>query len=208
MWGSGLDTLLTALRDAIQASGGSGFPAAQLQHVLALRGKSLTFETAEIEYLLHMEYGDKRVFPLLSLLFPFLDLRNQFHVDHVYPFSRFTTTKLQKLGYAEEQIEGLARHADSLANLQLLEGPLNNEKRATMPSEWLVKMHPDPATPLHYRTKHELGELPASLEGFEAFYAARVERLRGRLNGMLGAATPDFGPADVTQAPPVGTGVV
>jgi hypothetical protein len=55
---------------------------------MSQRGKSLTFEPAEIEDLLHLEYGDKRTFPLLSLLFPFVDLRNQFHVDHVYPISK------------------------------------------------------------------------------------------------------------------------
>ena len=68
IWGSGLDTLLTALRETIQSSGKDAFPAAQLRHVMTQRGKSLTFEPAEVEDMLHMEYGDKRMFALLSLL--------------------------------------------------------------------------------------------------------------------------------------------
>lgn len=187
IWGSGLDTLLTALRETIQAIGAAAFPVAQLRHVMSQRGKSLAFEPAEIEDLIHMDYGDKRVFPLLSLMFPFIDLRNQFHVDHVYPISRFTRAKLRKAGFSDDCVETLARHANTLPNLQLLEGAINNEKRASMPADWLTKHHPDLADQIHYRTKHHLGDLPIDLQGFEEFYSARREHLRARLIEMLSA---------------------
>ncbi|WP_155723617.1 hypothetical protein [Gluconobacter oxydans] len=48
-----------------------------------------------------MTYGDKRIFPLLSLLFPFVDMRNQFHIDHIFPISRFSKIKLRQAGPAE-----------------------------------------------------------------------------------------------------------
>jgi Protein of unknown function DUF262 len=185
IWGSGLDTLLTALRKTIQNSEAAKFPVEQLRQVMAKSAKSLTFEPAEIEDMLHMEYGDKRMFPLLSLLFPFVDLRNQFHVDHVYPISRFTRAKLQKAGLDDECIETLVRHANELPNLQLLEGTINNEERSAMPADWLAKHHPDPAAQVHYRTKHELGELPSDLHRFDSFYSARRERLRAKLTDML-----------------------
>jgi hypothetical protein len=38
-----------------------------------------------------------------------------------------------------------------------------------MPAEWFVKNYPDGSAQLHYRTKHELGDVPADLHGFEAF---------------------------------------
>lgn len=198
IWGSGLDTLLTALRETIQTSSSAEFPALQLRHAMAQRGKSLTFEAAEIEDLLHMEYGDKRMFPLLSLLFPFVDLRNQFHIDHVYPISRFTRARLRK-GFDDERIQTLARHANELPNVQLLEGAINNEKRAAMPAEWLAKHLPDPTSQIHYRTKHELGDLPPDLHGFEAFHSARRERLRAKLISMLCAA-PTVGEQQATAA--------
>ncbi len=188
IWGSGLDTLLTALRETIQRAGSAEFPVAQLRHIMAQRGKSLTFEPAEVEDLLHMTYGDKRMFPLLSLLFPFVDLRNQFHVDHVYPISLFTRAKLRKLIFGDEAVETLIRHANELPNLQLLEGTINNEKRAAMPADWLAKHLPDRAAQLHYRTKHELGDLPVDLRRFEAFHSARRERLRAKLVALLCAA--------------------
>ena len=32
-----------------------------------------------------MRYGNRLTFALLSLLFPEVDLRNQFHLDHIFP---------------------------------------------------------------------------------------------------------------------------
>lgn len=186
IWGSGLDTLLTALREVIQTNNGDAFPVEQLRQVMAQRGKSLTFEPAEIEDLLHLEYGDKRTFPLLSLLFPFVDLRNQFHVDHVYPISRFTPGRLQKQGFNPDDAETMGKHANMLPNLQLLEGALNNEKRAALPAAWLSSHLPDATSQTHYLTKHMLGELPENLAGFEAFFVARQDRFRKKITEMLG----------------------
>lgn len=185
IWGSGLDTLLTALRETVQSSSARGFPATELRQVMTQRGKSLTFEPAEIEDMLHMEYGDKRMFALLSLLFPFVDLRNQFHIDHVFPTSRFSRLQLRKAGFKEDQIDVLARRANELPNLQLLEGPINNEKRAVLPAEWLAKHNPDPSTHQHYRDKYLLGDLPPDIQGFEAFHTARRDSLRTKLMEML-----------------------
>lgn len=190
IWGSGLDTFLTALREVLQTNQGDAFPVEQLRQAMSQRGKSLTFEPAEIEDLLHIEYGDKRTFPLLSLLFPFVDLRNQFHVDHVYPISRFTSARLQKQGFNAAEAEVMAQHANTLPNLQLLEGAINNEKKAALPMAWLSTHLPDATSQIHYRTKHELGDLPADLEGFESFYAARRDRLREKLVDLLGGSVP------------------
>lgn len=186
IWGSGLDTLLTALRDAILTSNLTSFPVDELHHVMGQRGKSLTFEPAEIEDLLHMEYGDKRAFPLLSLLFPFVDLRNQFHLDHVFPISKMSVAKLKKQGFNEELAEKIAMHANSLPNLQLLEGAINNEKRAALPRDWLSRFYLDPQSRQQYLAIHELGDIPSDLTGFEAFYHGREERLRKRLYALLG----------------------
>ena len=54
IWGSGLDTLLAALRDVIRDAGDLGFPAAEMRRVMAQRGKSLEFSAEEIEDLSDM----------------------------------------------------------------------------------------------------------------------------------------------------------
>lgn len=185
IWGSGLDTLLTAVREVIKTNGSDTFPDSQLYHAMSLRGKTLVFELAEIEDLLHMDYGDKRIFPLLSLLFPFVDLRNQFHIDHIYPVSRFSRAKLRKLGFDEDSMQMLAQKSNTLPNLQLLEGAINNEKRAEMPADWLSKLYPDTDKQLHYRNIHALGELPADLHDFESFHSNRLNLLREKVNAVL-----------------------
>ncbi|MCP4006628.1 MAG: DUF262 domain-containing protein, partial [bacterium] len=129
IWGSGLDTLLTALREVLREHGRERFPAKELHDAMARRGKSLAFDPEEVEELLDMRYGDGRLFPLLSLLFPFIDLRNHFHVDHVFARSRFSPKKLRTVGVADEKIDVFREKAESLANLQLLQDAINIEKQ-------------------------------------------------------------------------------
>lgn len=185
IWGSGLDTLLTALRETMQSADLSSFPDGQLRQAMAVRGKSLAFAPAEIEDLLHMEYGDRRMFALLSLLYPFVDLRNQFHMDHVFPISRFSAARLRKAGYDDDSAETLARRANQLPNIQLLEGAANVEKRAALPIEWLQRYRPDEIGRRDYLDRHLLGTLPADLADFDRFYDERQATLRGKLAALL-----------------------
>jgi Protein of unknown function DUF262 len=187
IWGSGLDVLLTALRELIRTHGENGFPAAELEREMERRGKSLRFEDAEIDDLLHLSYGDRRMVPLLSLLFPFVDLAHEMHVDHFFPRSRFTAKKLAKIGVGEEAAAWMIEHVDSLPNLQLLEGTANQEKLATLPAAWLAKTKPDAATQADYRDRHLLGAVPDEMMGFKAFFTARREAMRGRLKALLAA---------------------
>ncbi|MCK1284101.1 DUF262 domain-containing protein [Bradyrhizobium sp. 44] len=185
IWGSGLDTLLTALRDVIKNNSKTSFPARALMDAMEARGKSLSFAPAEIEDILSMEYGDKRLFGLLSLMFTFVDLRNQFHIDHIFPISRFTATRLRRVGIPEADIEQIASLANELPNLQLLEGSANVEKRAAMPTDWLNARFPTDGDRDHYRAIHLLGTVPSEIQGCEAFWSARKEQLRKKISDVL-----------------------
>ena len=149
------------------------------------RGKSLAFSEAEIEDLLSMRYGDKRLFVLLSLLFPFVDLRNQFHIDHVFPASRFSVSRLRRVGMAEENIDRVAERANELPNLQLLEGTINIEKRAALLAVWLANRYANNQDREHYCLIHLLGVMPQDVRDCEAFWDARRERLRDKLAVIL-----------------------
>jgi hypothetical protein len=184
IWGSGLDTLLTALRDIIKNDGKTSFPVAKLQAVMDARAKSLSFSDAEIEDLLSMQYGDKRLFSLLSLLFPFVDLRNQFHIDHIFPKSQFSKTKLKKIDLEDNQ-DRLLTLANSLANLQLLDGAANVEKQAALPTNWMLKAFPDPDKRVAYQERHLLADIPGDIHSFEAFVAKRRDALAQKLKELL-----------------------
>ena len=151
---------------------------------MAQRGRVLEFTQEEIEDLADTGFGDGRLFALLTLLFPFLDLRNRFHVDHVFPASRFTPAHLRNSGIGDEPIETFRDSANRLGNLQLLDGDVNNEKRAKMPSEWLTEHFPDPQTRKAYCDRYFLGEVPVDICDFIGFYETRRLRLQQRSRGI------------------------
>ena len=85
-----MDTLLTALRQIIKENSSNDFPVTRIREEMTRRGKSIVFEKEELEELADMQYGNKLTFALLSQIFPFIDLSNHFHIDHIFPQSRFT----------------------------------------------------------------------------------------------------------------------
>ncbi|WP_417247310.1 DUF262 domain-containing protein [Celeribacter sp.] len=186
IWGSGLDTLLTALREVMKKTESEGFPRDELTSVMHRRGKQLSFSEDELYELLDMKYGDKRVFLLLSMLFPHVDLNNQFHVDHVFPASRFTTRKLSKAGFSEEDQDTMQEWVNTIANLQLLEGQLNKEKNAALPLDWLEANFENSGSRRNYCELHSLGDVPEDLSGFLDYVQERYDRLYTKLANKLG----------------------
>lgn len=189
IWSGGLDTRLTILRTAIKDYGQARFPVDRIEAAMARQGRSLAFDEAEIEDLLDTKYTDRRAFTLLALLYPFIDLRNDFHIDHVFPVNSFTPTALRKAGLPEEQIEPVRELRDGLANLQFLAGPLNSGKRDKPPHEWLEVQHPDLNSRREYVERHDLGQIPDTINGFVEFYEQRRALQRQRLKQMLTAAS-------------------
>ena len=185
IWGSGLDTLLTALREVIRDSDGSEFPAGNLRRIMAQRGKTLDFVEEEIEELADMRLGDRRIFPMLTMLFPYLDSRDGSDIDHVFPKSRFTPTRLKVAKVAEEHFDEFRDRADRLANLQLLDRSVNNEKRATLPSDWLDVHCPGTDARKVYCDRHHLGDVPKKITEFSDFYSERRKRLLGRITELV-----------------------
>ncbi len=186
IWGSGLDTLLTALRDIIRDHGQAGFPLKLIEEGMKRRGKGLDYENEEIEDLLDSGYNDTRTFSLLALLFSFADLNNQFHIDHIFPRSRFTKRELRKEELPEDVIEQFIADRDGLANLQLLEGAVNTEKMTKLPAQWLEERYPDQADRKSYTDKHLMGSVPENIADFGDFYESRKNRLREIINDLLG----------------------
>jgi len=199
VWGSGLDTLLLALRVAIQEHGQDHFPVAEVEAAMRKRGKGLRFTEDEVQDLLDSAYGDKRTFALLGLLYPFVDLTNVFHADHVFPRSRFTPTRLRKAGVPEDVVWTFHEKVNYLANLQLLEGSANKSKQDKLPAAWLQERFPDAAARENYCNLHDLGSVPESILAFMDFYDARRERLMVRLQELLrpkGAEVDEVSEAD------------
>lgn len=179
---AGIDTLLVTLRRVIREEADSAFPLDAMHSAMSLR-----FDREEIEDLVGTQYrGRSRAFALLALLYPGIDVRNEFHVDHVFPRSRFTPKRLSEAGIAADQIPEFIDRVDRLPNLQLLEGPINVSKQSALPLAWAESHHPDPQQRGLYVAGHDLDGLPEDLSGFLDFYEQRKNRMMDKLNSLLG----------------------
>ncbi len=81
--------------------------------------------------------SDARVFPILQILYPNLNYKTTtFHIDHIYPKSKFKkeNEKLDKDFY---------KWGNHLFNLQLLEGQENSAKKDKDPEVWLKEEYKD-----------------------------------------------------------------
>src|SRR4051794_36408981 len=113
IWGSALDQLLRALHQALKETDG-GFPAEAIESEMAKRGKSLAFDGDLLDELVDTPYKHKRTFALLTLLYDWVDTRNDFHVDHVFPRSVATRAKLRSHGVAEADLDEIADKIERL----------------------------------------------------------------------------------------------
>ena len=93
--------------------------------------------------MLHSEYGKPHTFSVLALLYPTLDYRHRFHVDHIFPDSFFKRFELRKRGIPEQKQKFYLDNNDLIGNLQLLEGLPNEEKLDKDFNIWLEEAFPD-----------------------------------------------------------------
>lgn len=188
IWGSGLDTTLSRIRQAIDAHVGPGFPVSSVQQEMAAIGKGLDFGPDEVDELLGLKYGGQRTFPVLAMLYPGLDLSQSFHEDHVYPKSRFTPKQLMEAGVPSEDVDAFKDAVDRLPNLQLLRGKVNMEKQAMLPGDWLKERFASESQRQAYISENDLTVLPELIPDFFAFFDARRASIRKRLHQALGVS--------------------
>lgn len=187
IWGSGLDQLLTKVRDAIASSEPDVFPLTKIQAEMAALGKSLVFDEAEIDGVLSESYGSKYVFTILTLLYPGLDLESAFHEDHIFPKSKLTKKYLSSNGFSPTEVDSIIEKVNQLPNLQLLKGPVNLAKLDKLPQEWLLSDYfkNEPAKLATYLSDNDLGNIDLGLENFLGYFNERKSRMRTKLLALL-----------------------
>ncbi len=188
IWGSGLDTLLTRIRDVLLTNSTNGFPVAAVEDAMAAVGKSLAFDNAEIDELLNLKYAGQRTFSVLSVLYPGLDLSKKFHEDHIFPKSRFTKKRLLDAGVPLDRIDDYLAAVNLLPNLQLLAGTANIEKQDNLPAAWIDTAFPSEDRRATYLAENDLDGLSLNLTDFTSFFEQRKARIRRRLLAALGTA--------------------
>lgn len=178
------DTVLRPVREMLRKNSNS-FPLEEIKEEFKGTTKSLQFTEDDIENLLQSKYGQGYTFSTLSLLYPTLDYRNKFHIDHIHARSFFTRAKLRKEDVPDKDIEFYIDAVDRLPNLQLLEGVANQEKLAAKFEGWLQQTCRTKQARTDFYAKHYIPDVDVSLTNFREFYNERRQAVTKRLADIL-----------------------
>ncbi|GAA8381639.1 hypothetical protein HpBT215_12150 [Helicobacter pylori] len=121
-----------------------------------------------------------RVFPVLQILYPNLNYKTTtFHIDHIYPKSKFNekNKKLNKDFY---------KWWNYLYNLQLLEGTENSAKKDKDPEVWLKEEYKNEQAIEEYKKRNYIDpKLKLEWENIKEFRKKREEAIIKRLKEVL-----------------------
>lgn len=183
VFGGQSDTILTKIKSVMNETEEKGFPFKDIKE--AFKGnptKNLYLTSDYIDSLLHTDINDSYCYSILSLLYAHLDYNNKrFHKDHLHPKSYFTGLR-KKDDMDEETYKFYKDKANynSVVNLQLLNGYVNESKNATSLKEWVEKNKID--------KKFQLIPENVSLDikDFKIFIKERETLLKKRLLEVVG----------------------
>ncbi|WP_390555098.1 GmrSD restriction endonuclease domain-containing protein [Helicobacter pylori] len=121
-----------------------------------------------------------RVFPILQILYPNLNYKTTtFHIDHIYPKSKFKegNEKLDKDFY---------KCGNHLYNLQLLEGAENSAKKDKDPEAWLKEEYKNEQAIEEYKKRNYIDPtLKLEWENIKEFREKREEAIITKLKEAL-----------------------
>lgn len=124
--------------------------------------------------------SDALVFPILQILYPNLKYKTTtFHIDHIYPKSKFKkeNKKLDKDFY---------ECGNHLYNLQLLEGAENQAKKDKDPEVWLKEEYKDERAIEEYKKRNYIDPtLKLEWENIKEFREKREEAIIKKLKEAL-----------------------
>lgn len=183
VFGGQSDTVLTTIKKVLNETAKNGFPLENIKE--AFKGnptKNLYITSDYIDRLLHTDFDDPYCYSILSLLYIHLDYNNQrFHKDHLHPYNYFKDLR-RKDDMDEDTYKFYKDKANynSVVNLQLLNGLINESKNKKPLKEWVEKENVD--------LKSQLIPEDVSLDvkDFKAFIEKRKILLKRRLIEVVG----------------------
>ena len=178
---------IQSVREAIQSQPSSDFPLTEIEDVLQRYKKSMGFDEETIErWLGQGNTSLRKNMVFLSLLYypSVADERNEYEIDHIFPKSEMTQSKLtDKYGYGLKEAKQIETMSESVANLQLIQKSENREKSASLPEEWLETRTEAYFTTHYIPQKEEL----YSIKNAKDFFEKREKLIKEELVGK----TPD-----------------
>lgn len=179
------DGILRPVREIIQKNTSGAFPLEEIIDRFKGTNRDIKFTDDTIENLLWTKYGSSDALVVLSVLYPWADLKNVFHIDHIYPKSQFTERRLKKKGVASDAMEFYMNNVNYLGNLQLLDGTQNKEKNDSDFDVWLADNYKDSSKLKDYKEKNYIPDVSLAFTNFEEFFTEREKLLVNRLKKEL-----------------------
>lgn len=180
------DNVLRPIREILKANGSNEFPLDEIFDRFKGTNKSIHFTNDDIdEFLLRLKYGKSDTLSTLMLLYPSLDFSNKFHVDHMYPKSKFTKVFLREQGVPEDALDWYIGTVNDISNLQLLAAQLNEEKLAINFNDWFNAQYQTESDKYQYRSLNYLPEIDYTYENYPLFIEERKKLLKTQLRKVL-----------------------
>ena len=178
------DNVLRPLRKIVKDND-TTFPLEKIIDHFKGTNKTLIFSDEDIDNLTWHKYGQNFTFSVLTLLYPHLDYRNQFHIDHIFPKSLFTASKLRKRGLNDDDIDTYKSYLNFLGNLQLLEAVPNIEKQNKEFDIWFKKTIKSKEEKAEYKKKHFIPDVDIGFTNFIEFFEKREALITKKFKEIL-----------------------
>jgi len=192
VFGSSADTILSQIRNAFTDDVEKQkvkddileFPTSIINSKIK---KNTSVSDEFIKELLCTQKDDKYAFSILSLLYPYLDYKNNnFHKDHLHPISVFTNDFIDNLDIDEMKKEEYYQSCvyNSIYNLQMLDANENMSKNDTNLEEW-VKTMTKKCNINMFLDNHLIPNVDLSIDNFCNFIDNREKILIAKLKTVL-----------------------
>lgn len=182
IFSDGTGATLLAIRRIIDKTSKTHFPLEDLMQ--AKIKKSLKIEKDQIDELLNIKYGDPRITPLFNELEHVASRPND-QIDHIWARAILSSKKAIKKQYpsiTDELLEQYKAQMNRLANLQILDSVVNNEKEDKLFSEWISVKYPDKHSLEVYKQDHFIPEsVSCEFADFLDFIQAREVLLETKI---------------------------
>ena len=176
------DGALKAIRDLYELNEVNSFPITLIIERFRGTNRSLNFTSDDIDKMLLQRKDDPTAFQVLSILYPNINFRDTYHIDHIFPKGKMKPAELNLRGISPKLHYEYISKADQIPNLQLLEGSINLQKSDMDFSKYLISV----GDVSSYFDKHYIPELPNyDYDQFLVFFENRKKQLKAKLLSLL-----------------------
>lgn len=185
IFGGQTDSVLVSMRKVLKETDNKKFPAQELMDAFKNDpARNYSFDDEFIDGLLEAQKDSNDAFYVLHLLYPNLDYFNQdFHQDHLHPATTFYDTDKLIAAIPETDREFAAdiKNWNSVANLQLLNGLMNESKKDMPLADWALKNN------IENKSLFVSDSTSLEIKDFKSFIIDRRAILKKYLKGVVGS---------------------